>query len=154
MIIQYKIPSRRGGALPAFSAEPSNESVGRPPRLARLVALAHKLEALTRSGEVKDYVELARLAQVSPARIAQIVILAQLAPEIQEYLLFLSAEHAGLIGELQLRDVARELHWDRQRARFEKLLRRVSVARPRINRAGLAFNDVDPLAIAREGADA
>jgi hypothetical protein len=128
MIIEYKIPSRRGGALPAFRAEPTDEPVGRAPRVARLVALAHKLEALVRSDEVKDYAELASLGHVSAARIAQIVILGQLAPEIQEYVLFLSAEHAGLIGELQLREVAREPRWDRQRARFRKLIRRV--ARP------------------------
>jgi hypothetical protein len=123
MIIEYKIPSRRGGALPVFRLEPTGDPVGRAPRVARLVALAHKLEALVRSAEVKDYVELARLGHVSPARIAQIVILGQLAPEIQEYLLFLSAQHAGLIGERQLREVAREPHWDLQRLRFKKLLR-------------------------------
>jgi hypothetical protein len=86
------------------------------------VALAHKLEGLVRSGAVKDYVELANLRQVSPARLAQIVVLGQLAPDIQEYFLFLSAEHAGLIGERQLREVAREPRWDRQRARFRQLL--------------------------------
>jgi len=111
-------------ALPPLQPEPAIVPVGRPPRLARLVALAHRLEALVRSGEVKDYMELAELAHLSPARIAQIVILAQLAPEIQEYILFLSAEHAGLIAERQLREIAREAHWDRQRARFEGLLRR------------------------------
>jgi hypothetical protein len=88
------------------------------------VALAHRLEALVRSGEVKDFMELAELAYVSPARIAQIVILAQLAPEIQEYVLFLSAEHAGLIAERELREIAREPRWDRQRPCFEALLRR------------------------------
>ena len=62
---------------------------------------------------MKDYVELANLRQVSPARVAQIVVLGQLAPDIQEYLLFLSAEHAGLIGERQLREIAREPRWDR-----------------------------------------
>jgi hypothetical protein len=122
MIIQYKIPSRRGGVLPVFRLEPAEEPQGRPPRVARLVALAHKLEALVQSGKVKDYVELARLGHVSAARVAQIVILAQLAPEIQEYLLFLSAEHAGLIGERELREIAREPRWDRQRALFEHLL--------------------------------
>jgi hypothetical protein len=130
MIVEYKIPTRRGGALPAFRPEPAEEPVGRPPRVARLVALAHRLETLVRCGEVKDYVELARLGHVTPARIAQIVILSQLAPQIQEYLLFLSSEHAGLIGELQLREVARELHWDQQRARFEKMLRRVVRSTP------------------------
>jgi hypothetical protein len=124
MIIEYKIPRRRGGALPVFRMEPADEPLSRPPRVARLVALAHKLEAMVRSGEVKDYAELARLGHVSPARVAQIVILGQLAPQIQEYVLFLSDEHAGQIGERELREIARDPRWDRQRALFEKLLER------------------------------
>ena len=121
MTFEYKIATRRGG-LPVFRAEPSSDPVGRPPRVVRLVALAHRLETLVRSGEVKDYVELAAIAYVSPARIAQIVILSQLAPDIQEYVLFLSAEHAGLIAERELRDIAREPRWDRQRELFRQLL--------------------------------
>jgi len=121
MTFEYKIATRRGG-LPVFRAEPASDPVGRPPRVVRLVALAHRLEALVRSGEVKDYVELAALAYVSPARIAQIVILSQLAPDIQEYVLFLSAQHAGLIAERELREIAREPRWDRQRAVFRQML--------------------------------
>jgi len=79
---------------------------------------------MVRSGSVKDYGELARTAQVSPARIHQIVILSQLAPDIQEYVLFLSSEHAGLITEPLLREIARELVWDRQRDAFRTLLSR------------------------------
>src|SRR5689334_6251787 len=98
MTFEYKLPSRRGPG-PAFQHEPSTEPRERPPRVARLVALSHKLEALIRSGRVKDYMELARLAHVSPARIAQIVILGQLAPDIQEHILFLSAEYGAPITE-------------------------------------------------------
>jgi hypothetical protein len=87
MTFEYKIPTRRGGALPRLRPGRAIEPVGRPPRLAHLVALAHRLEALVRSGQVKNYMELVELAHLSPARIAQIVILAQLAPEIQEYVL-------------------------------------------------------------------
>jgi hypothetical protein len=94
--------------------------------VARLVALAHKLEASVHSGQVNDYRELARLTHVAPARIAQVVLLGQLAPDIQEYVLFLRAEHTGLITEQQLRAIAREPRWDRQRARFQKLLGRRS----------------------------
>ena len=122
LTFEYKIPGRRGRALPAFRLQPSNETFSRPPRLARLVALAHKLEALVRSDQVKDYSELARLARVSPARIGQIVILAQLAPTIQEQVLFLSTEQSGVIGERALREIAREPRWDRQRASFEQLI--------------------------------
>ncbi len=124
MTFEYKIPNRRHGALPLFRQEPPIEPGDRPPRVARLVALAHKLEDLIQSGRVKDYAELARLAQVSTARIAQIVILSQLAPDIQEYILFLSAEHSGLITEQALRRIAREPRWDRQRATFERLVAR------------------------------
>ena len=122
MTFDYKIPTRRG-ALPPFRPV-VNEPVGRPPRVARLIALAHKLEARVRFGEANDYAELAKLAHVSPARIAQVVILVQLAPDIQEYVLFLSAEHAGLISERELREIAREPLWDRQRALFQDLFHR------------------------------
>jgi len=124
LTFEYTIPTRRGSALPPFRPGPVPEPVGRPPRVAQLVALAHKLEAQVRSGKVNDYMTLAELAHVSPARIAQIVILAHLAPDIQEYVLFLSGEHAGLISEHELREIAREPLWDRQRTLFQRLLHR------------------------------
>ena len=122
LTLECKIPRRRGRALPAFRLRTASETLTRPPRLARLLALAHKLDGVVRSGKVKDYAELARLAHISPARIGQIVILGLLAPTIQEHILFLPAEHAGLIGERELRAIAREPRWDLQRARFDKLL--------------------------------
>ena len=64
---------------------------------------------------MKDFRELARLAQVTPARIGQIVILAQLAPAIQERILFLPSEHETPLPE-------REPRWDRQQDLFERLL--------------------------------
>jgi len=56
----------------------ASEHTGRPPRVARVVALAHKLDALLHSGQGKDYGALARQSQVSPTRIAQILILSSL----------------------------------------------------------------------------
>jgi hypothetical protein len=44
----------------------------------------HRLEAKVRTGELKDYDELVQIElRFSPARIAQIAILSQLAPAIQ-----------------------------------------------------------------------
>jgi hypothetical protein len=77
---------------------------------------------VVRAGKVKDSAELARLARISSDRIGQIVILGLLAPVIQEHILFLPAERAGLIGERELRAIAREPRWDLQRARFNELL--------------------------------
>ncbi len=119
---EYAIPRRRGRALPPFRLRPAQETLTRPPRLARLVALAHKLDRVVRSGRVQDYAELARLAQVSRARIGQIVMLGQLAPAIQERILFLSTEHSGQIAERELLQIARQPRWDHQWERFEQLL--------------------------------
>jgi hypothetical protein len=64
-------------------------AAGRVPRVSRLLALAHKLDALVRQGTIRDYAVLARLGHVSRARISQIVALLYLAPDIQEDILFL-----------------------------------------------------------------
>ena len=61
---------------------------GRTPHVSRLVALAIKFQSLVSSGTVRNYRELAELGHVSRPRLSQ--IMAQLAPEIQEKLLFLS----------------------------------------------------------------
>src|SRR5436190_21045272 len=64
---------------------------GRVPRVARLLALAHRFEKLIRDGDVRDYADLARLGHVTRARLSQIMDLLLLAPELQEPLLFMEA---------------------------------------------------------------
>jgi hypothetical protein len=125
MTFEYRLPVRRR-ALPAFDPSEPIEAAGPPAQLARLLALSHQLEAKVRTGQVMDYDELAKSSGVSPARITQIAILSQLAPAIQEYVLFLSIEYAGLITEIQLREIAREIRWDRQVALFRELVARRS----------------------------
>jgi hypothetical protein len=92
------------------------------PRIARLLALAHKLNAMAHSGEIADYAQLARLGHISSARDPNRGVL-HLAPAIQEYILFLSAADARFITELGLRKIAREPRWDRQRELFELILK-------------------------------
>jgi hypothetical protein len=118
MKIDFTVPFRRVLAAPAFAIEPLREPQGRAPRIARLLALAHKLDAMVRSGDIRDYAQLARLGHISPARLTQIMVLLHLAPAIQEYILFLSAADAHFITELELRTIAREPRWDRQRELF------------------------------------
>jgi hypothetical protein len=104
--------------------EPASEPQGRPPRIARLLALAHKLDTLVRTGTITGYAELARLGHISPARLTQILVLLHLAPSIQECVLFLSVTDARFISELGLRKIAREPYWDRQRELFEQVLKK------------------------------
>ena len=64
-----------------------------------------------------DYADLARLGHVTRARVTQIMNLLQLAPEIQEALLFLPRTVKGRdpIREHHVRPIAAELEWRKQR---------------------------------------
>src|ERR1700691_2825685 len=124
MKIEFMVPFRRVPAPRILLTEPAPEPQGRPPRIARLLALAHKLDALVRSGAIADYGELARLGHISAARLTQIMVLLHLGPSIQEYILFLSAGDARFVTELGLRKIAREPRWDRQCKLFDELLKK------------------------------
>ncbi len=74
MKIEFTVPF--GALSPRTSlTETAPEPQGNPPRIARLLALAHKLDAQVRSGAIAVYGELARLGHISPARLTQIVVL-------------------------------------------------------------------------------
>ena len=91
------------------------------PRVAKLMALAIRFDGLIREGVVADQAELARLGHVSRARVTQIMGLLQLAPDIQEAILWLPAVESGDDGvtEREFREVVAELDWGRQRKRWE-----------------------------------
>jgi hypothetical protein len=99
-------------------------SPGRVPRVARLMALAIKLDGLVRQGLVRDYAALARLGHVSRARITQIMNLLLLAPDIQEQLLFLPHTPCGRdpIPLRRLQAIALVPDWNDQRPRWRRLL--------------------------------
>src|SRR6516165_170782 len=97
---------------------------GRVPRVARWMALAIRFERLLREGQVASYAELARLGHVTRARVTQIMNLLNLAPDIQEEILFLPRTLRGR-DPIVLRDlqpIAQQLGWDRQREMWRALL--------------------------------
>src|SRR5437660_10567164 len=107
MKIEYTVPLRRLVRPRPFTSKlPADEPQGRAHRIARVLALAHRLDELVRSGAVRDYGELARLGHVSPARICHFLTLLHLAPVIQEYLLFTPAGERTPISESSLRTIA------------------------------------------------
>ena len=93
----------------------------RTPRLTRLMALAIRFDELLRSGAVKDYADLARLGRVTRARITQIMNLLNLAPDLQETLLFLPPVPRKELTERACRAVIRQACWKRQREMFAAL---------------------------------
>ena len=110
--------------------EPSEFPPGRVPRVSRLMALAIRFEQLLDDGDVADYAELARLGQVTRARITQIMNLRVLAPDIQEAILFLPRTHEGRdpIHLRQLQAIALVPDWRKQRRLWQELLTENGVA--------------------------
>ena len=90
--ITYAIDFGRGGIARQRMLPSEEPMAGRSiPRIARLMALAIRFEGLVRSGTIRDYAELARRGRVTRARMTQIIKLLDLAPDIQEQILFLAA---------------------------------------------------------------
>lgn len=104
--------------------EPSHIEPGNIPRVSKLMALAISLEKRVNLGEVGDYADLARLGQVSRARITQIMNMILLAPDIQEAILFLPRTIKGhdRIRERDLRPIAVIPDWSRQRRMWAELV--------------------------------
>jgi len=126
--VQCKVhfkPARRGRKQLTVGNAPVSATLvlGRIPRVARLMALAIRFEGLIERREIRDYAELARLGHVTRARVTQIMNLLQLAPDIQEELLFLSPTVAGRdpIRETLLRPISAQAEWDTQRRRWKYL---------------------------------
>ncbi len=113
LVIEFSLKPRvRGGSARAETA-----AMGKLPRASRLMALAIKFDGLLRDGVVRDYADLARLGHVTRARMTQLMGLLNLAPDIQEALLFLPPVTAGRdpIAERNLRRLTAIPRWDRQR---------------------------------------
>jgi hypothetical protein len=131
--------SQQTNALIEFTLQPRSSDVGRShstvaaeepsawrriPRITKLLALAIRLDGLLREGEVTNCAAIARAGGVSRARVAQILSLLDLAPAIQEHILYMtcSAEAPDPIRERKLRKVTKLVRWDQQQRRYEELL--------------------------------
>ena len=80
------------------------------PRAARLMALAIRFDELLRGGVVSSQAALAKLGRVSTAGVSQILALLNLAPDIQEAILFLEREPGReRVTERGLREVVGEV---------------------------------------------
>jgi hypothetical protein len=89
----------------------------RPLRVARMLALAYRMQRMLDTGRARTRDDLAAMTGFSGPRICQLLDLTLLAPDIQEALAF--HEHASgddPVHEKALRRVVREASWEKQRA--------------------------------------
>lgn len=142
--VEFKVhfgrgPAGRREARLGEAPDPLAEPAGSVPRVARLMALAIRCEELIRHGGIADYAELAELGHVTRARITQIMNLLNLAPAIQEEILFLPRTTRGRdpIGERDLRPITAIVDWREQRRLWKTLSANVAARGPQ----GLAHTD-------------
>lgn len=112
-------PSRRIELRPGPAPAPAPDA--NVPRVARLLALAHRWQRMLDEGEVLDYADLARLTGVTRARVSQIMDLLLLAPDIQEEILFMPGFRGReTVTERHLRPIATHKDWGDQRRWWRK----------------------------------
>jgi hypothetical protein len=109
---------RRRGELPNDVQRRTSEDSSIP-RIARLMALAIRLEGLIREQTIPDYAAVARRGRVTRARMTQIMKLLDLAPDLQEQILFLPP--LPHLNERNLRPIVRRIDWHEQRRLFREL---------------------------------
>lgn len=94
----------------------------RPARVARVLALAHDIEARVQAGEFRDYADVARQHGLTRARLTQVMNLLLLAPDIQAEVLALRFPPGREpVTERHLRQVLKSPVWAEQRAVWSSL---------------------------------
>lgn len=102
---------------------PTPDPVGRVPRVARLLALAHRIDTLVQAGELRDLAHAAEVSGLTRARITEVSNLLLLAPDIQAAILDLPLITSGRdsITERNLRPIVAEPNWTHQIAMWQRL---------------------------------
>lgn len=120
--VQFKRQDRGRKEL-CVAVDQPDVPVGRIPRVSRMMALALRFDDLIARGEVADYADLARLGHVTRARVTQVMNMLNLAPDIQEAILYLPPTTSGRdpITEYMMRPIAAEADWGVQRGMWRKL---------------------------------
>jgi hypothetical protein len=133
LTMEGTLPFRRRTRTPGSLACDTDSALppSQIPRIARLLALARQVDALVQSGAIHSYAQAARLGHVSRARMSQIMALLNLAPDLQEHLLFLGQPARGRAAPVlrQVLQVAAALDWDEQRRRWRQLQRSIKQRR-------------------------
>lgn len=121
-LVEVPFVRRKRGKSDVLVAPPSPEQKSPTTRVARMLALAHTMNALLRDRTVADQRELAELMGLTRARVTQLLDLILLAPDIQERILVAPNGCEG-ITERALRQVVRASPWEDQRRLWRSLIR-------------------------------
>lgn len=117
----FRVRDGHGWGFTAEAPEPSPAPVYRPARIARMLALAHRLETAIERGDYRDRADIARQLGFTRGRVTQLLDLTLLAPDIQEQILNLEAvDGREPVTERAIREVVAQTQWDEQRRVWAK----------------------------------
>jgi hypothetical protein len=115
-VLDGELHRERRGRRKTFSASVSDVPASRPARVAATLAMAHKIRQGILAGEIQDQADAARRLGLTRARLSQILDLTNLAPDLQEKILFLELiDGREPLRERALRGALRTASWDEQR---------------------------------------
>jgi len=115
--VEFRLSPTRTPPTPKPPPGGKAERRGRAPSLARLLALAHHLDWLLRTGQATDLATIAKEAGVTRARLSQVASLILLAPELQDRVLCLSRSKIAA-AQATAGFAARLVDWKDQRGCF------------------------------------
>jgi hypothetical protein len=122
---KFHVARRQHGRKQLLDGSARDVPAGRIPRIAQLMALAIRCDQLIRDGVIANQSELADFGRITAARMTQVMTLLNLAPDLQEQILFLRrTEHRrDAIKETDVRLIAQTLDWRKQRGMWATLKR-------------------------------
>jgi hypothetical protein len=137
---QFHVATKRCGTKRIQSGAKPVIPAGRVPRISRLLALSHHCYRLVKTGAIINQSELAHFGQISTTRMTQIMWLDNLAPDIQEEILFLPRTTQGrdAIKEADIRPIAKTFDWNKQRQMWNKLRKGVNDASSSSQKSSMA----------------
>ena len=124
---KFHVARRQHGRKQLHDGVASDVPAGRVPRIARLMAVAIRCDQLIRDHVIANQSQLAEFGQITTARMTQIMTLLNLAPDIQEQILFLPRTQCGRdpIIENDVRPIAQTFDWNKQRRLWSNLQRSI-----------------------------
>lgn len=124
---RFHVARRQNGRKQFRDGAAADVPVGRVQRIARLMALAIRCDRLIRDGIIANQSALAEFGHITTARTTQIMTLLNLAPDIQEQILFLPHTEHGRdkIIENDVRPIAQTFDWNKQRRMWSNLQRSI-----------------------------
>jgi hypothetical protein len=115
-VIDGELHRERRGLRKTFAASVSDVPPSRPARVAVTLSVAHRIRQWILAGEIRDQAAAARRLGLTRARLSQILDLTNLAPDLQEEILFLeTVDGHEPVTERSLRGVLRFKTWAAQR---------------------------------------